>query len=959
VPSNSATDLELLPEDLRAEVRGAWEKFDARDALTQRRRDLFRVWAASPFVAQLCVQSPDLLSELLASGDLEHAYEPEQTASRVRAALDAAETEDALKRALRQLRRREWLRIAWRDLTGAADLKETLRELSALAEHCVDCALDWCYQDACERFGVPCNAAGEAQRLVVLGMGKLGGYELNFSSDIDLIFAYPEPGRTAGRRAVDNQQFFARLGARLIKVLSEYTADGFAFRVDMRLRPFGDAGGLALSFDAIEHYYQTHGRDWERYALIKARTIAGDRAAGEALLRDFRPFVYRRYLDYGALPALRDMKALIDEEVERRALSDNIKLGAGGIREIEFIAQAFQLVRGGRDPDLQVRELQRVLPRLAEKGLLDASEVESLLAVYTFLRRTENRLQMINDRQTHALPEDRVNRVRLAFAMNYSDWPRFQRDLDDYRQQVHDCFARTFATSESKAERDRDGDNRARLDKLWQGRLDEAAARDLLAQCGYKDTDRVLSALKALHAGHAYRAQSSTGRERLDRLMPRVIAAVGAGADADRTLTRVLPLIEAIARRSVYLSLLAEHPVALSQLAKLSGASPWIAEYLCRHPILLDELLDPRDLYAPPNRAGLMQQLRDEFRAIDPLDLETQMERLRQFKQVNVLRVAAADVMDALPLMRVSDQLTWIAEVILNHVLDITWRQMVARYGRPRAIVDGQAYEPGFAVIAYGKLGGIELGYGSDLDLVFLHDSAGERQLTDGDKALDNAVFFVRLGQRIVHALTAFTPAGQLYEVDTRLRPSGAAGILVSSLQAFDHYQRDKAWTWEHQALVRARPIAGSARITAQFRRIRAEVLARPRAAEALKREVREMRERMWRELGSCDARRFDLKKDPGGIADIEFMVQYGVLAHAARYPAICEFTDNIRILDALAANGVLSAADANFLQDAYRSFRNRVHALSLQGQAASVDALEFEAERAGIKRLWRELMEG
>ena len=954
---NSSNEPDDLPESLRAEVQRHWAIFDARDALQDRQQEILRVWAASPFAAKTCVQNPQLLPELFESGHLQRAYTLDEMAARAAGAVEPAAPEAVLIRALRVLRRREWLRIAWRDLTGAADLDETLRELSAWAGHFAEQALENCYSRACARHGVPRGPQGEAQQLVVLGMGKLGGAELNFSSDIDLIFAYPEGGQTDGRRAQDNREFFTRLGQKFIKVLSEYTADGFVFRIDMRLRPFGD-GPLAISFDAMEHYYQTHGREWERYAMIKARVVAGDRAKGDELLRRLRPFVFRRYLDYGAFGSLRAMKALIDGEVGRRELIDNIKLGAGGIREIEFIAQAFQLVRGGRDPDLQQRELRAVLPCLARKGQLPQADVHALLAAYEFLRRVENRLQMVNDQQTHALPEQDTERARLAFAMNFDDWASFTETLDAHRRRVHERFECTFAEPESgDPEAGHTGSHRA-LVELSQGHSDDDRTLELLRKAGFDDPSTALPAIKALYTGHAYQAQGETSRERLNRLMPLLLAEVARQPDAARTLSRILPLIEAIARRSVYLALLAEHREALAQLVKLSAASKWIAEYLSHHPILLDELLNPRDLYAPPDREGLAAQLGDEFAHIDPFDMEAQMERLRQFKQVNVLRVAAADVMEALPLMRISDQLTWIAEVILEHVLNIAWQQMTARYGKPGCVIDGEQYRPGFAIIAYGKLGGIELGYSSDLDLVYLHDSAGEQQCTDGGKSIDNATFFVRLAQRIVHALTAFTPAGQLYEVDMRLRPSGAAGILVSGMQAFELYQRDRAWTWEQQALVRARAVAGSADISARLQHIRTETLACARDPAKLRREVKEMRERMWRELGSRDSTRFDLKKDPGGIADIEFMVQYLVLARTCEHRDLSEFTDNMRILDALAASDLLPAEDVRFLQDTYRAYRDRVHALSLQGDAAVVDGHEFGEERAGVQRLWRELME-
>jgi glutamate-ammonia-ligase adenylyltransferase len=629
----------------------------------------------------------------------------------------------------------------------------------------------------------------------------------------------------------------------------------------------------------------------------------------------------------------------------------------GGIREIEFIAQVFQLIRGGRDPALQRRELQVVLPTLAGRGHLSQDDADRLMAAYRFLRQVENRLQMMEDQQTHALPTDAVRRTRLTFAMRYPGWEQFAGDLDRHRRYVHNEFSRTFAHPGSKPQAAQQTIS-PQVDNLTQGRLADQQALELLTSLGYDDPAHALSTLQTLRTGRAYQTQSTSSRERLDRLLPLLLTAAGNSDKPAQALARIMPLIEAVARRPVYLTLLAEQPVVLAELVELSGASPWIAEFLNRHPILLDELLDPRDLYAPPDRGGLAEQLAEEFRHLNPLDAETQMERLRQFKQIQVLRVAAADVMGALPLMRVSDQLTWIAEAILEHVLQVTWQQMTARYGQPMCQLDGQERQAEFAIVAYGKLGGIELGYGSDLDLVFLHGSAGERQFTDGKKPIDNSVFFVRLGQRIVHALTAFTAAGQLYEVDTRLRPSGSAGVLVSSLHGFDHYQRSNAWTWEHQALVRARPIAGGHDLAKGFQATRAAVLAKVRDSAVLQREVREMRERMWRELGNRDPRRFDLKRDPGGIADIEFMVQYIVLADARNHQSLSEFTDNIRILDAIAATGLLAASDVRFLQDAYRTFRNRVHSLSLQGEPAVVDAAAFAEEREGVRRLWRNLME-
>lgn len=952
-----AEDLAALPEALRQEAVRVYEGWEAAEGWAPRAGQVLRVLAVSRFVAATARRDPERFRALLASGDLERPYGSAEMAERVAIAVRGCDSEPGLMRALRRLRAWEMVRIAWRDLSGSAGLDETLRDLTELAEHCVERALEWAYAQACQRHGVPRNATGEAQRMVVLGMGKLGGGELNFSSDIDLIFAYPEKGVTDGRRGLDNSQFFIRLGQRLIRLLNEPTADGFVFRVDMRLRPFGEAGPLVTSFDAMEDYYQQHGRDWERYALIKARPIAGDVAAGEALIQRLRPFVYRRYLDFGAIEALRKMKTMINDEIRRRNLGDNIKLGAGGIREVEFIGQAFQLIRGGRDTDLQQRSIQRVLRLLGDKGLLPAPAVEKLLAAYGFLRRSENRLQMMDDRQTHSLPTEATERARLAFAMGYRDWSGFARQLEAHRLAVRSEFDRVFASPQLETPGTDQGEQGlvAVLNALWRGGLDPARAHQALAQAGFREPVASYAALDRFRAGRAYRLNTPLGRARLDRLMAPLISAAAQSSDPDTVLGRLLALLEAIAQRSVYVALLVENPLALSQLVRLTAASAWIAEYLTRHPILLDELLDPRTLYAPLDKAGLARELIEQLGHVSADDLEGQMERLRQFKQANVLRVAAADVTGVLPLMQVSDQLTWIAEVVLAQVAELCETQLVGKYGRPRCIVDGQVYRPGLAIIGYGKLGGIELGYGSDLDIVFLHDSAGEAQHTDGSRVVDNGVYFARLGQRIIHMLTAYTPAGILYEVDARLRPSGQSGLLVSPLQAFEAYQRKEAWTWEHQALVRARMVVGTPAMGEAFARIRREILTQPREQGTLRKAVREMRERMWEELGSALESRFDIKHDPGGITDIEFMVQYSVLAHAHDHPALCEYTDNIRILDGLAQGALIPVDDAQALKDIYRLYRDRVHALSLQGASSVVSAVEFREQRDRVRRLWRE----
>lgn len=914
-----------------------------------------RVWAYSRFVAQSCIRYPGQFDALLRSGGLQHVHAEADYIEMTRAAIVPASTVGELGNRLRSLRRWEMVRIAWRDLAGWAALDETLADLSSLACAIVDQTLGRLHQWQCEEIGRPLGRhTGHEQHMVVLGMGKLGAGELNFSSDIDLIFAFPEDGETAGGRAVlSNEEFFVRLGRSLVNTLEQSNEHGRVYRVDMRLRPFGSTGPLAMSFEGLEAYYQAHGRQWERYAMIKARVVAGDTAAGDGLMKILRPFVYRRYLDFSSFDELRAMKQRIESEVRRKGMEHNIKLGAGGIREVEFIGQAFQLIRGGREIELQERPIQRVLTRLADSGYLPRQVVDELIAAYRFLRRVENRLQEYNDEQTHTLPASADDHERLALSMGHAGAADFATELALHMRRVHGHFEQLIAIPQADVGTGEDSP----LAAVWHGRFDVEKSQAALAQAGYDDVAEVMRLLTQLRKGSAFRALTPQGHARLDQLMPLLLAAVANTRHPAVTLQRLLRLIETIARRTTYLTLLVEHPMALSQLVKLAAASPWISQLLLRSPILLDELLDPRTLYAPLDRQSLEAEIVQTLERVPGNDLEAQMEALRLFRQTNVLRVAAADVAGVYPLMVVSDHLTEIATVSLQQVLGLAWRHVAAKFGNPRLRVDGAERAAGFIVVAYGKLGGIELGYGSDLDLVFIHDDAGEAQQTDGALTVDNATFFIRLGQRIIHIMNTATATGVLYELDMRLRPSGASGLLVTGINGFVDYQRQQAWTWEHQALVRARVVAGDEGLARRFGAIRDEVLSAPRDVEKLRQEVIDMRARMSAEHGSGDAAQFDLKQDDGGIADIEFMVQFGVLRYARQFPALLRWTDNIRLLDTLRDAGVMASADTRVLADAYRAYRAEVHRLTLQEQPAVAGAGEFADYRAEVRRIWGEFL--
>lgn len=837
---------------------------------------------------------------------------------------------------LRQMRQREMLRITVCDIMGWVDLERTLRDLTAFADCAVELAHNWSREQLRHRYGVPRDDQGKEQSLIVYGMGKLGGGELNFSSDIDLIFFYPEGGQTDGDKCLDNHPYFIRLGQQIIRLLDDLTADGFVYRVDMRLRPFGDAGALAVSFAGAENYYQTQGREWERYALIKARPMTGHPEAIDRLHQMLRPFVFRRYLDFTAIQSLRDLKAMIEAQVREKGMEGNIKLGRGGIREVEFIGQAFQLIYGGRDPELRVRSIVRVLGHLAEEALLSQSDVDRLLEAYTFLRLAENRLQMVEDAQTHDLPTDELGQQRLAYAMGFQTWRDFAEALQVHRDFVAEQFQWVFASPEDQ--------DRTQWQKIWCGEMSTSASLEAMGLSGDPRGTEVLARLKQLRENSAYQKSPKESQQRVDEFMAQLLCKVShLNVDKSQALLRLINFVRAVARRSVYLVLLTENPKALERLVFFFAESDWVAEQLTRQPAVLDQLLDARLLYSLPRRPELDQQLEEHLSSVPQEQFETLLNELRQFKNAYTLKVAAVDLNDEMPLMRVSDHLTECAEVLVSQGHRIAWRETTAKHGFPHCRREDGVYNPQMAVIGYGKLGGIELGYSSDLDVVFLHDSSGQREYTsgrddEGKGCVDNSLFFARTAQKLVSVMNSQTMAGQLYEIDTRLRPDGDAGALVKSVDGYRDYLLNKAWTWEHQALVRARFICGSEAMRSSFEAVRKEVLCQHRDKEKLRREVVDMREKMRGHLGGQRGM-VSLKQDRGGLADIEFMVQFGVLAYASEYPQLVQYSDNIRILEAIAACGVLSASDAEMLIESYRSIRAKIHRLALDRRKAIVES--------------------
>lgn len=960
-----------LLESEQAVACGLPELLENNNMLAQQ---LALVWAGSDYAANLCIQTPELLLKLHESGDLINPLLTEfdcRLRERIQGHAEPLSM-DQLKRELRVFQQEQMLRLIWRDVCHFASVRETAAEVSALAEACLHVTLEVLHVRAVTEHGEPIGSrSGKPQQMVVLGMGKLGASELNLSSDIDLMFAFPESGETTAGESC--QQFFVRLGQQLIDALDTVTSDGFVFRVDMRLRPYGSEGVLACSFDAMENYYQSQGRDWERYAMIKARTVAGDRQAGAELLQRLRPFSYRRYLDFSAFESLRSMKQQINKQVRKKGMDQDIKLGAGGIREVEFVIQALQMVHGGRDKRLQQTSLYQAMDMLQAANYLPADTVQSLRNSYSFLRDLEHKLQGFANKQTQSLPHDEQEQLRVAVAMavpdaRNADWSTLMSILAQHRAIVRQHFSDVIHTDEDDDDASRHDVDDSELQALWHQDMSDESAVPLLAQFGFEDAGDTWKRLTDFRKEKVYLTLPDESRQRFSRFMPLLLATLALEKTPSLGFARVMKMVEAVARRTAYLVLLSENPRAMKQFVRLCTASSFVAEFLSKHPVLLDELLGV--LQQPPEKAALQEELAQGLLRIGEESFEEQMEYLRYFKLSHTLQVASAQIYGTMTVMKVSDYLTFTAEAILEQVLALCWQHLTRKHGYPVNSADKHG-EMDFVVVGYGKLGGIELSYISDLDLVFLHDGVldSDTVAAEGQKSINSREFYTRMAQRVITMLGTHTMSGKLYEVDMRLRPSGESGLLVSTLPAFEQYQLNEAWTWEHQALVRSRAVAGSQRMAVDFEQLRARILSSSRDKHKLAADVTQMRQRMRDELTRKAGRKanqpgFILKQGSGGIVDIEFMVQFLVLSQSAECAPLHRYSDNVRILEAAARCELLTQEEIEQLTHAYLSLRSTLHEFALQEtEAAEIDDEEglariqsLTALRTGVSDMWQKV---
>jgi glutamate-ammonia-ligase adenylyltransferase len=921
----------------------SWERLEAALAETGLDGDkrfveeLQRLALASNYAATQLGKYPDLLNEL------HHCTDWQLDEATLEQSLQDLVDENAIKQQLRLFRHRKMLRILYLDQCLDAAVEDTLQRLTDLADALIRQALARAEALLSAKHGQPFDQLGDPMQLNIIGMGKLGGGELNFSSDIDLICVYAEEGQLKGFGQHEHSQYFANVTRLFKKLLNDATADGFVYRVDLRLRPWGDSGPPVLSHAAFEHYYQLHGREWEQYAMVKARVITGSDSDRKYLQSILRPFVYRRYHDYRVFDGLAQLKKKIDQQARSKHELNNLKTGRGGIREIEFYVQAFQILKGGRNHSLQTPSLFQAMRVIDEQNITEHDELDTMRSAYCFLRRLENHVQMMDDQQTHDIPTNENHRQRIAIQMGFADWDALDIELQRRQAQVSSIFESLFVQQDQASDKH---DTPLHLNEI-----DADSHLKQVRELGFADCEDIHARLQAFYASKAFLFMSDKAKQRFHCFFPRLLKLVARQPSQLELLDKMLSLLSSIAGRSVYFELLYQHETLMEKLVDLFNGSNWIASEVTRYPMLLESILYPEHLENRFDPDYLAHSLKVQLHNISG-DIELELDVLRQFKRAHTIEIASASLADEIDSAQVANHLSQLAGIILRAVYDLAWRELTASYGSPRCRIEGETRTAGFAILAYGKLGGRELHYQSDLDIVFVHDSDGDEQVTDGDKAIDNSMFFARLGQKIISKITLLTPAGKLYEIDTRLRPDGASGMLSSPLQVFRHYQLNNAWVWEHQALVRARWIAGNPDLNAAFENIRREVIQQPRQDAELKREIVNMRQRMYEAKKPPEGETINIKHSRGCMVDIEFMVQYLVLRHANKFASLCESTDNIGLIGTLFDLGLISNEDRG-MADVYQTYHRWLQALVIQDRPAELPRIQIEREIALVRQCW------
>ena len=917
-----------------------------------------RIFTCSPWVEERCIANPELLKQALDSNTFQQIYTKETYQQQLKQLTfnDFAQ----FSKKIRIWRTQAMLRIIWRNCAGWASLYETIADLSAMADAAIYFAEFTLFTWLSEKYGVPFDQQGNPQHLLIIALGKLGGEELNLSSDVDLLFAYEHEGELVSS-GLTYGEFYQRLAQQFIKLLNEITAEGFVFRVDMRLRPYGDSGPLVMSFAGLENYYQAQGREWERYALIKARPITGSIEAQQEFMSLIRPFVYRRYVDYTVLQALREMYALIMQENQRKNLQEHLKLGAGGIRSIEFIVQMHQLIRGGREPVLQQPHFFNAINQLRLLEISSPEITEDLRQAYVFLRITEHALQAVHDQQTHSLPHSSEEKERLIYALGFATWADFYQELEKHRKIVKHYFSEYAEPPAVGGVTALPASALSPLVQVWSGKLEETAALNELKKIGFVEPQPIYTRLRYYAEHPQCRHLSPQAQQRLLAFVPVLLIELTKATDPFNTLTRTFDIVMAVVKRSAYLVLLLENPKALQRLVFLCGASSWVSHELVLHPLLLDELLDERTWARVPSTKEVINELQKALDKVASDDTEQQMDTLRHIKHINFFRVAVTEIHGFLNATQASLTLSMIARVIVQVVFILVLRQQMAKLSKKKLVELSlvnelwQMRNLPFAIIAYGKLASLELNYTSDLDLVFIYATVNLTPWGIDLNEQDTHEFFLRVAKRMMHWLNTPTNMGVLFRVDTRLQPEGSAGLLVSEWQSFADYQQERTWIWEQQAMVSARMIYGPLSLRRKFRQLRRKILCQPRQLPDLSQEIIAMRTRMQQYAKSSQSgiTGFNLKTDPGGMVDVEFIIQYAVLGYAARYPELIKYTDIAHLCSELYTLQILNKEQVNNLRTAYNIYKERAHQLALQNLPTVVGTDEYQEWRQKIKDCW------